>query len=94
MVSFIKSLELFAPLTPALSRKGRGSSLRLEAASLHPLREKDRMRGGLCTLRVVLRSNTLSSLRHACLGGGIGPIQPGHERCEIGALDGRSRPDA
>jgi hypothetical protein len=33
------------PLTPALSRKGRGSTVALATASFLPLREKDRMRG-------------------------------------------------
>ncbi len=37
------------PLTPALSRKGRGSPLALATASLLPLREKDRMRGSDCS---------------------------------------------
>jgi hypothetical protein len=37
--------ETSKPLTPALSHKGRGSSLALATAFLLPLREKDRMRG-------------------------------------------------
>ena len=33
------------PLTPTLSRKGRGGALACAAASLLPFRKKDRMRG-------------------------------------------------